>query len=353
MQRVLLHVRKPIGARRLVALPVTFLAAGLLALGCSSSSGPSPSAHAKSHPTSTVPTSPPTVAPTTEPEPNSSRAQAGGQPLPVPGTGAYVGAWVNPSPGHSEFSQLPVFVASVGKTPAILSLYTSWTTPAPIGHMQRIVDEGSIPLISWGCTSTAAVNAGSDDQLITAYATRLRSFAHPVLLRWFWEMNLSVPKDVNCIGSGGPAGFVSAWIRIWDIFHQVGATNVSFVWNPGVTGGLTRMAPFFPGASYVDWIGADGYDRNSPGTDAFSQVFGPWYAAYAGYGKPMMIGETAAMATDQVAYLQDIASVLPAQFPLVKALVYFDAEGPAASWILTPAGLQAYRQLAGNPYFSP
>jgi hypothetical protein len=67
----------------------------------------------------------------------------------------------------------------------------------------------------------------------------------------------------------------------------------------------------------------------------------------------MMVGETAAMATDQVAYLQGIAGALPSQFPLVKALVYFDAQGPAGSWILTAAGLQAYRQLAGSTYFSP
>ena len=252
MKRVRLNVRNPTGMRRrLVVMPLTFLAAGLLALGCSSSSGPSPSAHAGSHATSTTSTTTSTttttVPPSTALEPVPGRAQEGGQPVPVPGTGVYVGAWVNPSPGHSEISQLPGFVASVGKTPAILSLYTAWTKPAPIAHMQKLVDEGSIPLLSWGCTSTAAVNTGSDDQLITAYATSLRSFAHPVLLRWFWEMNLNVPKDVNCLGSGGPADFVSAWIRIWNIFHQVGATNVSFVWNPGVTGGLTRMAPFFPG----------------------------------------------------------------------------------------------------------
>jgi beta-mannanase len=174
-----------------------------------------------------------------------------------------------------------------------------------------------------------------------------------VLLRWFWEMNLSVPKDVQCLGSGGPTGFVSAWIHIWNIFHQVGATNVSFVWNPGVTGGVAQMAPFFPGAAYTDWIGADGYDRKDQGAAGFGQVFGPWYAAYSGYAKPMMIGETAATASDQASYLQGIAGTLPSQFPLVKALVYFDAQGPAASWVLTPEGLQAYRQLASSSYFSP
>ena len=345
--------------RRLAALPVTLLAAGLFAVGCSSGSGPQPSAHAKSQATSTTsttalapPAAPPSTTSTTSTS-NSSRASVVGQPPPVPATGAYLGAWVNPSPGQSEIAELPAFVASAGKSPAVLGLYTAWAKPAPLAHMQSIVDQGAIPLVSWGCTSTAAVAAGSDDQLITAYATRLRSFGHPVLLRWFWEMNLSIPKDVQCLGAGGPTGFIAAWIHIWNIFHQVGATNVSFVWNPGVTGGVAEMAPFFPGANYVDWIGADGYDRKDEGTAAFAQVFGPWYAAYAAYGKPMLVGETAATASDQAAYLQGIASVLPSQFPLVKALVYFDAQGPAASWILTPDGMAAYRALANSTYFSP
>ena len=182
--------------------------------------------------------------------------------------------------------------------------------------MQKIVEHGAIPLVSWGCTSTAAIDSGQFDQLITSYAMALKSFGHPVLLRWFWEMNLRVAKDVACIGPNGPAGFVSAWIHVWNIFHEVGATNVSFVWCPGVSAGVSDTTPYFPGAAYVDWIGADGYDRAATkGVGAFANIFGAWYAAFAGYGKPMMIGETGAMAAVQAAYLQGIGAVLPSRIP--------------------------------------
>jgi hypothetical protein len=273
----------------------------------------------------------------------------------VPTTGAYLGAWVNPTrvaPQTATATQVPAFASAVGKTPTILALFTGWTDPAPIATMQRIVDQGSVPFVAWGCASTAAVTAGQYDQLITTYADQLKAFGHPVLLRWFWEMNLKITKDVNCLGSGGAAGFVAAWIHIWNIFHRVGASNVSFVWCPGVSGGVAKMAPFFPGAAYVDWIGADGYDRKAQGTQAFADVFGAWYAAYAGYQKPMTIGETGAMAIDQAAYLSGIESALPTQFPNVKALVYFDAVGPAGSWVLMGSGVEAYGQVAANPYFS-
>ena len=143
-------------------------------------------------------------------------------------------------------------------------------------------------------------------------------------------MNLqAITKNAACLGSGGAPGFVAAWQHIWNIFQQVGASNVALVWCPGVSSGLTRMEPFFPGASYVDWIGADGYDRQSTGAAAFSQVFGPWYGAYASYAKPMMIGETGAMPADQAAYIQGMAAQLPTSYPEIKALIYFDARLPA------------------------
>jgi len=145
---------------------------------------------------------------------------------------------------------------------------------------------------------------------------------------------------------------VAAWQHIWNIFHQVGATNVALVWCPGVSGGVTKMAQYFPGASYVDWIGADGYDRKATGTAAFSQVFGPWYSAYAGYAKPMIIGETGAQAVDQVAYIQGLASELPTTYPQIKALVYFDAPGTSGVWTLTAPGAAALAAMASSSYFS-
>jgi beta-mannanase len=112
------------------------------------------------------------------------------------------------------------------------------------------------------------------------------------------------------------------------------------------------MAKYFPGPSYVDWIAADGYDRKRAGEQAFAAVFGPWYSAYSGYGKPMMIAETGALANNQAGYLRGIQTLLPSQFQSIKAVVYFDAKGPAADWQLVGSGLQAFQQLAADPYFA-
>jgi hypothetical protein len=280
----------------------------------------------------------------------------------VPANGSYLGAWVNPSgqkagqapggPAAYIAGQLSGFGAAVGHRPALVHVYTAFARPVPVKALQAVSAAGATPLLDWNCTDTAQVASGADDAHITAYARSLKAYGSPVLLRWFWEMNLPIRKDLTCLGSGGPSTYVAAWRHIWTLFQQVGVPNVAFVWCPGISAGVASMAPFYPGASYVDWIGVDGYVVRGAGAGAFTRLFGPWYAAYAGQGKPLMLAETGAMAGQQAPYLQDIGATWPAQYPAMKALVYYDAPGPRGDWSLDAAGQQAYGALADSAYFS-
>jgi beta-mannanase len=211
--------------------------------------------------------------------------------------------------------------------------------------LTAVTANGSIPLLDWGCAvSGAEVASGTDDAQITAYARSLESFGQPVLLRWCWEMNLvRAHQEI-----GGSTAFVSAWRHIWTIFHQVGATNVSFVWCPALSG--VDPAPYYPGDGYVGWIGVDGYDRT--GTSTFGSLFTPFYTQWAGHSLPMMVAETGARPPNQVGFLQSIATDAPS-LPELKAVVYFDAPGPEGTWSLHGPGLAAFAALARNPYFQP
>lgn len=235
--------------------------------------------------------------------------------------------------------------AATGRPLAILHVYAPWRRPAPVGDLQTVSGNGSIPLLDWGCADNgAAVSTGVDDAQITAYAQALKSFGKPVFLRWCWEMNLAASHPMV----GGPTGFVSAWQHIWTIFHQAGATNVAFVWCPAVTG--HDPAAYYPGDSYVDWLGIDGYDRS--GSATFADLFSGYYQQWVDHGKPMMVGETGARAPSQVAFIESIAADMPT-LPEFKAVVYFDAAGPAGSWQLQADGLRAFGTLARDPYFNP
>jgi beta-mannanase len=126
------------------------------------------------------------------------------------------------------------------------------------------------------------------------------------------------------------------------------------VWSASTLTDAARMKMFYPGDKYVDWIGADGYDRDQHGRAAFTERFKPWYARFAPRGKPMIITETGAT-TDQTEYLQGVAEAMPKHFPEIKAFLYFDSVGQT-DWRLNSyggAGLNAFAELGRNPYFKP
>jgi hypothetical protein len=317
------------------ALPLFVIVAPLLA-ACGSSGTAATTTSTSSSPSTSAPS---TSAPT-------------GSPPAIPTSGAYLGAWLHPAPAGStgsafamEQQTLPSVRAATGRPIRILHDYVAWDDPVPVPDLSAIAAAGSIPLLDWGCAPDGPeVAGGSDDALISSFADALRSYGGPVLLRWCWEMNLVASHPEV----GGPSGFVSAWVHIRSIFTRVGATNVSFVWCPALGG--TDPTPYYPGDASVDWIGVDGYDRD--GAQTFTSLFSPFYAGWVGRGKPMMVAETGSAGTAQPEYIASIGTGMPT-LPGFKAVVYFDAPGPAASWQFTASGLQAFAALARDPYFSP
>ena len=108
----------------------------------------------------------------------------------------------------------------------------------------------------------------------------------------------------------------------------------------------------------MDWIAADGYLRTSaPPTTGFVDRFSAWYSDFAAFGKPMMVSETAAFSGGQASYLQQIDTQLSpgGAFPLIKAVMYFDAPGNSGSYTypLDPSGLEEFAGLSASPKFQP
>jgi hypothetical protein len=281
-------------------------------------------------------------------------------PPPVPPRGAYLGVWINPSGVTADRGSTATATRQVDRMRAtvgglgLLHVYRSWDAPVPDGALVDIVEAGAVPLLDWGCGSDHAIAEGREDEHIRSYALALRRFGRPVFLRYSWEMNLRSRERARCEGQGGPHGFVAAWRRIRQIFAEVGATNVAFVWCPAVER-PGQWRAYYPGADAVDWIAVDGYARDpdpAAATDAFAGIFSGFYDQFLAEGKPMMIAETGALGAGQAAYLSSLATLLPSTFPQIKALAYFDAEGPRGDWSLDGDGLRAFADLAADPYFS-
>ena len=125
-------------------------------------------------------------------------------------------------------------------------------------------DRGGAPMVDLAPPTTATLGGianGSMDGYLRAWATAMKGWGHPILFRLFPEMNTKAHSYAP--GSRGQTAtqFRYAWRHVVKVFRARGATNVKFVWNPyrWFTGEVSYKA-MWPGASYVNWVGLDGYN---------------------------------------------------------------------------------------------
>ena len=227
--------------------------------------------------------------------------------VPVPGH-AFLGALVDPSglsssPSPSEplrralqpeLEAVSSLNTALDRPLAMLSVYQDWDKPLYDSGIDQILAAGAIPLINWNCGATdASVAAGAEDAtIIRPFAEKLASLAAPILLRWFPDPNLpATAGSSRCLGTEGAAGYVRAYAHIRQVFQLAGATNVGFVWSVDTTAGDGKWTTWFPGASSVDWIAADGVGCAGPSAEQADPSGGirSWYETFAGMGKPLMI----------------------------------------------------------------
>ncbi len=185
------------------------------------------------------------------------------------------------------------------------------------------------------CDITVDSSCKTYDAYLTQWATAAKNWGNPFFLRFAWEMNggwylWSEQKNGNAAGD-----YVNAWRHVHDIFAQVGATNVTWVWCPNVEfSGSQALEGLYPGDSYVDWTCMDGYNF---GTDpakpdswkTFSQVFTPTYnhLLQIAPSKPIIIAETASteIGGTKSDWVTDmLTSQLPVNFPKIKAFLWFN-----------------------------
>jgi hypothetical protein len=315
--------------------------------------------------------------------------------LAVPSTGAYLGIRPDPPLGKGQEAAMEVREGpppnGIGRTFALHLLYYGWQDFAntmlsskgvfqPDSDLEGDIKHGRVPTIAWNCggilNSVIAAGDPKQDANITASAKALSQYPGPVLLRWFWEFN-DLGNNQDCRGDNGSPtqqtynNFIGAWQHIWTLFQAAGATNVVFMWNPGYySAGATNKgyAPnFYPGNTFVDWIGLDSYQRSNSAT--FKDDIQPFYGDFSQpqYGsKPLIIGENGSPNWGrnnlelQWTYVQGILSDMQSDlYPLLKGYHYFDSTGPAGSWVLDDnngqgnGGLAAFTILGASPLFAP
>ncbi len=297
-------------------------------------------------------------------------------------------------PTEQAIDKVRKIESKLGTDLSIVSLYHWWGDRAiedfPQAELDAIRELGAVPMITWGPSladfSWAAdfeetaqnrgvfrwIVDGKLDYFIDAYAAGIREHGGPVLIRFAHEMdNPQYPWSPR--GGNTPEEFVDAWRYVVQRFLLAGATNAAWVWNPWKP---EDMAAYYPGNSYVDWVGLTllnfGTVNGDGSWDSFADLYAPFEPWVKGYGKPALLAEFGStdLGGDRTAWIADALEQI-AKRNEITGLVFFDTDqdkniptdwpgapkGMVIDWKIDPEAPQLKQALskldAERPFYQP
>jgi hypothetical protein len=233
----------------------------------------------------------------------------------------------------------------------IIQIYTAWGSGEkghlPLTRMRAIHKIGSIPLLTWEPWLSAfdaadmpkfsdantrdkgglkAIAQGDYDGYIAQRAEEAKAYGKPFFLRLGHEMNdpYRYPWGPQ---NNASEDFIKAWQHVVDKFRQSGADNVIWVWSPHPA--YLQYEAYFPGDTYVDWVGVPtlNYGSVAPWSKwwTFQEIFGNYYDRLATFGKPIMITELGCLDVggNRADWYKDVFEELPQRYPSVKSVLFF------------------------------
>lgn len=215
----------------------------------------------------------------------------------------------------SPVAQKNAYARTVGVQPNILKRFIEWGTPLDKAWATSLWKAGAIPQIeleSWpyaGGLTLKQVAAGKGDAYVRQLAKDIRAINVPVVISFAHEFNAdwypwgfcSRPKkkpvaDVcKTRPKQWPSDFVKAWKRMHGLFGSAGATNAIWLWQANQISARpeNRLKYWYPGNSYVDWVGIVGYYYASNKVNhTFAKLFVPTINEVHTFSKkPILIPE--------------------------------------------------------------
>ena len=196
--------------------------------------------------------------------------------------------------------------------------------------------------------SNQSIANGSFDAYFIEWANSAKAYGKPVILRYAWEMNGNwfpwSPYNANVNGlnyydvGNTPENYVTAWRHIYNVIKPI-APNVKFFWCPGGNeGGVTYMKRFYPGRSYVDYVGFDTYNWN-PARTTSNPALSSVYAGPIGNirevvtgsrtslsTKPIIVGETGLLVNNTLRAEKLDFGAIYNTYPDLSGIIYFDVD---------------------------
>ena len=262
---------------------------------------------------------------------------------------SYLGAFVKGVP--ESYAPMETFAKATGEHPNVALYYSGWYEKFRTAFAVQAKRNGTIPFIQIDPTAVdfRAVVGGAYDTYLKMFAADVASFGattgQAVIIGFGHEMNGSWFSWGHRHIS--PALFVATWRHIVNVFRQQGAYDVTWLWTVNIIdkrNDIPSPARWWPGSSYVTWIGIDGYFLKS--SWKFASLFGPTIKVLRTFTfDPILISETGASpAANQPAKITGLFAGARAYGLL--GFVWFDAKG-VQDWRLRGApSFSAFQQGA-------
>jgi hypothetical protein len=251
-----------------------------------------------------------------------------------------------------DMSAATSFTAATGVKPNVLTYYSSWLEPFQTSFATAAAQHDAVPLVQINPynVSLSTIASGKFDGYLSKFAEDVRAYGHQVIISFGHEMNGDwYPWGYSQTSS---VVFVAAWRHIVTVFRSFGARNAIWLWTINImeteTGHIPQPAAWWPGRSYVNWVGIDGYYYQPSWT--FASLFGPTITAVRELTRdPILIAETGATAgPQQPAKIADLFAGV--RLYGLLGFVWFNAKADEDWRLSSPAALAAFHRAASRNY---
>ncbi|MCH5188602.1 MAG: hypothetical protein J1F63_09375 [Oscillospiraceae bacterium] len=244
-----------------------------------------------------------------------------------------------PVDGMEKFELLEKYVGDMDMVLLYTEIYDEYDPYMAYGGMVNAWESGKICEVTLQLdihhdeSDVYEILRGEHDNFLYPYAEDIARFGHPIFMRLFNEMNGEWCEYSGFQTSRDPDVYLRLYKYIYNIFEEVGADNVIWVWNPNEksypTFNWNDMLLYYPGDEYVDVIGLSGYNTGTgiPGEiwRSFSEIYDGYYEYMRDtFNKPMMITEfgCALEGGDKLRWVEEMFRDLPEKYPEIRAAVW-------------------------------
>jgi mannan endo-1,4-beta-mannosidase len=263
----------------------------------------------------------------------------------------YLGVYEPDAPG--SYTGIDRFATAAGRQPNLVCYYSAWGEKFQARFAAEAAAHGAESLVQINPyhVSMGAIASGRYDRYLRSYAADVRAYGKPVMLSFGHEMNgYWFPWGYRNVR---PGQFVAAWRHIVSLFRAVRTDNVTWLWTVNIialNGRIPNPRPWWPGSSYVNVIGIDGYYFKP--SWSFAPLFGPTIRAVRAITRdPIILAETGAgQAAGQAAKIADLFAGIRAYGLL--GFVWFDSVAIQDWRLENSAALAAFRR-AVKTYMRP